>query len=132
MQDDPAPTELLHAVAGFLRTVVAAEAEPRTAFQARVAANALDLVGRQITLQGLEEDRELERLSELLNDEGSIEALNGRLAQALSDGVLTLSSPGVPEHLWLTTLAKLAVDQPNYASYRAVLAARDAGAHEEK
>lgn len=126
MQDEPAPKELLSAVAAFLRTVVAVEAEPRTAFQARVAANALDLVGRQITLQSAESERELERLTALLGEGVSIEELNDGLARALSNGTLTMQSPGVAEHLWLTTLAKLAVDQPNYASYRAELAARDA------
>ena len=131
MQDEPQPTELLAAVADFLRTVVALEAEARTAFQARVAANALDLVGRQITLQAAEEEREHERLVSLLDREGSLEELNALLARALADGALTLGSPAVSEHLWLTTLAKLAVDQPQYASYRAVLAAREAGPSEE-
>ena len=29
-----------------------------------------------------------------------------------------LATPGLADHLWQTTLAKLAVDQPNYASYK--------------
>ena len=29
-----------------------------------------------------------------------------------------LQTPGVAEHLWATTLAKVAIDQPTYASYR--------------
>lgn len=131
MQDEPAPIELLSAVAGFLRDVVATEAAPRTAFQARVAANALDLVGRQISLQRREEDEERVRLASLLGKEGPLEQLNEEFAQALAGGVMTLASPGVPEHLWLTTLAKLAVDQPNYASHRAVRAAGEAAADRE-
>ena len=39
-------------------------------------------------------------------------------------GELTLETPGLADHLWATTLAKLAVDQPNYAGYRAALAER--------
>ena len=46
MQDQPTPSEILAAVAAFLRAEVVAESGARTAFQARVAANALDLVRR--------------------------------------------------------------------------------------
>jgi hypothetical protein len=29
-----------------------------------------------------------------------------------------VSTPGLTEHVWQTTMDKLAIDQPNYASYR--------------
>jgi hypothetical protein len=51
-------------------------------------------------------------------------ALNRELARRIRDGELTLESPGLAEHLWATTLAKLAVDQPTYSGYRAALAER--------
>ena len=38
-----------------------------------------------------------------------------------------LATPGFTEHLWATTLAKLAVDQPNYSGYKAALAERGEG-----
>lgn len=130
MQDDPKPTELLAAVAGFLRDVVAAGTEPRTSFLARVSANALDLVGRQITLQAGEEEQERIRLMAILDKAGTLDELNEDLSRQLAEGGVTLGSEGLAEHLWLTTLAKLAVDQPAYASYRAVLATRDHSAKE--
>jgi len=37
MQDEPTPVEIMGAVAEFLRSVVAVESNPRTAFIARVA-----------------------------------------------------------------------------------------------
>ena len=37
---------------------------------------------------------------------------------------LDLATPGVSDHLWATTMAKLAVDQPTYAAYRAELESR--------
>lgn len=125
MLDEPAPTELLASVAVFLRGIVAEETEPRTAFQARVAANALDLIARQITLQSFAETLEHARLAELLHRDARLDELNDALANALANGSMTLESPGVAAHLWSTTLAKLAVDQPNYASYRAELTARE-------
>jgi len=35
-----------------------------------------------------------------------------------SNAEVDLQTPGLSEHLWQTTMAKLAVDQPNYASYK--------------
>lgn len=45
-------------------------------------------------------------------------ALNRRLCTEIAAGRLGLDSPELIEHLWLTTLAKLAVDQPRYETYR--------------
>ena len=122
MQDEPRPAEMLAAVAAFLREVVIPEAKPRTAFQARVAANALDLVGRQIELAPAEEAAETMRLNALLGRDAPLADLNAAFAEALASGVLDLASPGVAAHLTATTLAKLQVDQPNYSGYRAALA----------
>src|SRR5271154_1008503 len=115
MQDQPTPSEILAAVAGFLRDVVAAEAKPHTAFQARVAANALDLTRRHIDIAPAAEASEQARLSALLGHDGALADLNGELARRIAAGEFELSTPGLAEHLWATTLAKLAVDQPNYS-----------------
>jgi hypothetical protein len=124
MQDEPRPAEILAAVAAFLRDVVAAEAKPRTAFQARVSANALELARRQIDL-GLEADEaERVRLVDLLGTDGSLAALNAELARRLATGAVDLDTPGARAHLWAVTLAKLAVDQPRYSGYLAALAER--------
>ncbi len=53
--------------------------------------------------------------------------LNRVLAERIAKGELDLSSSGLAEHLWQTTMDKLAVDQPNYASYKRELA-REKGA----
>jgi hypothetical protein len=42
----------------------------------------------------------------------------------IAAGAVDLNTPGLAEHLWATTLAKLAVDQPTYASYRRELGTR--------
>ena len=36
----------------------------------------------------------------------------------IAKGELDLQTRGLAEHLWQTTMDKLAVDQPNYASYK--------------
>jgi len=122
MQDEPTPIELVTAVADFLRDDIAPALKGHSAFKLRVAINALDLVARQLTLAGPGEDAERARLSHLLGEEGDLLDLNRKLAEAIGRGTLDLATPGVAEHLWRTTMDKLAVDQPNYASYRRELA----------
>jgi hypothetical protein len=126
MQDQPTPSEVIGAVALFLKTVVAAETTGATSFQARVAANALEMMKRDLELSPKEDAEELTRLKGLLGEDGSLAELNQRLADQIAAGVLDLATPGLKDHLWATTMAKLAVDQPTYAAYRASLAERGA------
>ena len=56
--------------------------------------------------------------------EDALSDLNAELALRIREGGLDLETPGLAEHLWATTLAKVAVDQPNYSGYRAALAER--------
>ncbi len=124
MQDQPTPSEVIGAVAAFLKTVVAAQTTGATSFQARVAANALEMMRRQLDLAPAEDAAELARLKALLKIDGSLAELNVELARRISAGELDLMTPGLSDHLWATTMAKLAVDQPTYAAYRAELASR--------
>ena len=118
MQDEPTPTELIKAVADFLRNDIAPAISGHNAFKLRVSINALDLVTRQLALEQGSDAAELERLSRLLGVQGSLGELNRALADRIAKGEVDLQTPGLAEHLWQTTMAKLAVDQPNYASYK--------------
>jgi hypothetical protein len=118
MQDEPTPIELTRAVADFLRNDITPVISGHNAFKLRVAINILDLVTRQLTLAEGSDDAEAARLAGLLGTEGSLNELNSRLAGKIASGEVNLKTPGLSEHLWQTTLAKLAVDQPNYASYK--------------
>ena len=124
MQDRPTPSEVIGAVAAFLKTTVAAQTAGATSFQARVAANALEMMKRELDLAPNEDAAEHERLKALLGIDGSLFDLNVELSRRISAGEIETSSPALIEHLWATTMAKLAVDQPTYASYRAELAKR--------
>src|SRR5262249_48143764 len=118
MQDEPTPIELTKAVADFLRSEIAPALAGHQAFKLRVAVNILDLVARQLSLAQGSDGAEAARLAQLLGLEGSLFELNRALADRFADGKLDLATPGLPEHLWQTTLDKLAIDQPNYASYK--------------
>jgi len=124
MQDEPTPAELIKAVADFLRSDIAPVVSGHNAFKLRVSINALDLVTRQIALEQASAAAEVSRLSQLLGTLGSLTELNRTLADRIAKGELDLQTPGLAEHLWQTTMDKLAVDQPNYASYKRELDAK--------
>ena len=124
MQDEPAPAEVIAAVARFLKETVAVETSGHTAFTARVAANALEMMIRQMQLAPTAEAGEIERLKRILKTDGDLATLNAELARRIAANELDPADPALIEHLWATTLEKLAVDQPNYWGYRAALAAR--------
>jgi hypothetical protein len=122
MQDEPTPIELTKAVADFLRNDITPMILGHNAFKLRVAINILDLVTRQLTLEEGSDAKEVERLTSLLGTTGLVTELNRVLAERIAKGEVDLTTSGLAGHLWQTTMEKLAVDQPNYASYKRELA----------
>lgn len=118
MQDEPTPVELTKSVADFLRSDITPLISGHQAFKLRVAINILGLVTRQLTEEEGSDAKEAERLRALLGLDGSVMELNRVLAERIAKGEVDLATPGLAEHLWATTMEKLAVDQPNYASYK--------------
>jgi hypothetical protein len=118
MQDEPTPTELIKAVADFLRNEIVPVMKGHNAFTLRVGINALDLVTRQLALEEAGDAAETARLKQLLGINGALIDLNRALSDKIAKGEVDLETPGLAEHLWQTTMDKLAVDQPNYGSYK--------------
>ncbi|UFX43224.1 DUF6285 domain-containing protein [Bradyrhizobium sp. 41S5] len=118
MQDEPTPTELIKAVADFLRNEIAPAIKGHNSFKLRVGINALDLVTRQLALAEAGDATEAARLKALVGADGTLMELNRVLSEKIARGDVDLKTPGLSEHLWQTTMDKLAVDQPNYASYK--------------
>ena len=118
MQDEPTATELINAVADFLRNEITPVIKGHNAFKLRVAINGLDLVTRQLAQEQGSDAAETARLTELLGMQGALIDLNRALSEKIAKGDVDLQTPGLSEHLWQTTMDKLAVDQPNYASYK--------------
>jgi hypothetical protein len=118
MQDEPTPDELVKAVADFLRNDIAPVISGHNAFKLRVSINALDLVSRQLKLEESSDAAETARLSALLGMQGSLAELNRALSDRIARGEAGFDTPGLADHLWQTTMDKLAVDQPNYGSYK--------------
>ena len=121
MHDKPSAAQLVAAVRDFLEKVAQPELRGHSAFHARVAANALAIVERELALGSEQDAAERERLRALLGRDGELEAQNRELCRAIRAGEIALDAPGLLDHLRATTLAKLAVDQPGYSGYRRAL-----------
>jgi hypothetical protein len=124
MMDQPSIRELVTAVRDFLETRAMPELKGHTAFHARVAANALSIVARQLEFYGLASEEETKRLASLLGHEGALEDLNRELCARIRAGEFTLKTPGLAEHLETTTRDKVAIDQPNYSGLKQALTRR--------
>lgn len=110
--------ELVDAVRNFLETRAMLELKGHTAFHARVAANALAIVVRQLDTADHSAVEEHERLKALLGHDGTLEELNRELCHRMRSGEFTLTTPGLGEHLEWTTRDKIAIDQPGYSGLR--------------
>lgn len=87
-------------------------------FHARVAANALGIVARELELGPQASQEELQRLKALLGSEGTLEVLNAELSDEIREGRIGLETEGLVDHLRKTTLDKVAIDQPKYKAFQ--------------
>src|ERR1700744_3194299 len=93
MLDSPRAEDIVEAVARLLREKLMATLPQELSFQTRVAANALDLVSRELRNgKRLEEEAKL-RLQQLLNKEGSFGELEAELSARIRNGNI---DPEVP------------------------------------
>ena len=118
MMDQPSVLELVEAVRSFLETKAVPELKGHTAFHARVAANALAIVARELAKGPSAVDMETARLEALLGHHGTLEELNRELCRRIRSGTLDIASEPLEQHLELTTLDKVAIDQPSYSGLK--------------
>jgi hypothetical protein len=115
MMDQPSALELVTAVREFIEKHAMPELQGRTAFHARVAANALAIVARELESGPQATEEEIAGLEALLNRRGSPDELNRELCRRIRSGDLPVDNPALSKHLTRTTLAKVAIDQPTYS-----------------
>jgi Domain of unknown function (DUF6285) len=109
----PRAQELAAAVARWIDEL-RPDLDPRNAFLARVSSNVLGVIGRELTLGPAAQAAATERLTLLLDHQGSFEELNGDLCRRLRAGEMTAETPGLLAALKANVLDQLAIDQPNY------------------
>lgn len=86
MMDQPSALELVTAVREFIEKHAMPELQGRTAFHARVAANALAIVARELEHGPAANAEEHARLKALLGRDGSLDELNRELCRRGSAG----------------------------------------------
>jgi len=117
--DLPRIDELVAGVRDHLRADVMQATQGRLRFMARVAANALDIVLRELAAGDEHRTHERKRLCALLGADADLEALRWKLVESLRDGSTPLDAPGLAEHLRATVVNQIAIDQPGYSGYLA-------------
>lgn len=118
----PRTDELITSVRDFLRGDARKALEGRSSFMALVASNSLDIVLRELSLGPAHLAAEHARLRGLFDSEEALEVMRRRLAHGLQDGSIALDREGLADHLRLTVVNQLAIDQPRYSGLSAALA----------
>ena len=109
----PTAAELVAAVSMFLREDVMAATEGRVNFLARVAANALNGVERELLFGSEQERRHRERLAAFAQQD------QAGLAAAIRAGVLDAEDPALLAAVRAAVTDRLTVANPRYLSYPA-------------
>ena len=117
-QDRPTASELLAAIADFLReeaTPALDSAEPRLGFQMRVAVNSLAILERELRL-GPAADAARARAADrtLLGRDGTLDELNRELARQLRAGERDERDAALMAHLEATIADKIAIANPRW------------------
>jgi hypothetical protein len=113
MADQVDATALIDAVAAFLRSVEG-DLPGQKGFHAKVAANALAIVARELAQQPAAIEAAV--LSEFLGHRAALASLRAELCGRLRAGQLTPETPGLLEALTMATMARVAVDNPRYST----------------
>ena len=120
--NQPDPASLLAAVRAFLEESAVPNLHGAAAYQARVAAKALQIAGRELAQGPAAVQAERAGLAALLGRDGSLAVLNAELCARLRENRIALDDPALRAHLRRCVLARLAIDNPEFPLYRAALA----------
>jgi len=124
----PRADELLASVRDYLRGEVMNRTRGRTRFLARVAANSVEIVRREIELGPHARLRRERGLRRVLDREDDLETLERRLVDGLRDGSLRLEHPGLCDWLRQSVVDQVRIDQPRYSGLATALADAEAPA----
>ena len=113
MISHPKAEELTAAVARWIDQIRPG-LDPRNAFLARVAANALGTVARELAAGRGAELAAAERMAGVLGHDGTHAELTSELCERLRSGELNAGTPGLMTALRANVLDQVAIDQPNY------------------
>lgn len=122
MSSRPSASQLIGAVREWISKELASGLEGEQAYPARIAVSVLEIVAREIELSNRLQRNERSRLAALLGYDAELGQLNADLCARIASGATDYNDPRLLDHLRLTALEKLAIDNPRYWSYRSVAA----------
>ncbi len=111
----PLAQELLGSIGHWLQHEVTKRVDSREQFMARVSANSLSIVARELTLGPQLREIEQQLLEELLGEQGGLFELRRQLVENLRAD-MPLKTPGLSGYLRQSVAGQLAIDQPGYSA----------------
>ena len=116
--DRPTSSELIKAVMDFLDTKIKDELPPHLAFKLRITNNVLGMVQREID-QGEQLSEEIIKvMSDIIKSD---DLTTKELSNLIKNGDLDLSDEELKNLLILLSKNKIAVDNPNYSTYKKLI-----------
>ena len=109
----PRTEELAEAVAAWIDQI-RPSLDPRNAFLARVAANAMATIRRELTEGAEAEAAAAMAMGGVLGKAGTYDELNAELCARIRSGEMTVETPGLLRALRIMATDQLAIDQPSY------------------
>lgn len=109
----PTTQELIRSVASWIDEL-RPTLDPRNAFLARVASNALATIGRELAQGPAAEAQGAALMGALLQHEGTFEVLKSELTARIRSGEFTVETPGLLAALQVMAKDQIAIDQPSY------------------
>ena len=116
--DRPTSSELIKAVIDFLETKIKHELPAHLAFKIRITNNVLAMVQREIDQGEQLSEEVIEVMSNLINSD---EATTKKLSDLIKNGDLDLTDIKLKELLVLLSKNKIAIDNPNYSTYKKLI-----------
>ena len=109
----PTTEELVKSVALWIDQI-RPTLDPRNAFLARVAANALATVGRELSNRPGADAEAEQLMGTVLGRTGTYDDLNSELCARIRSGDLSVETPGLLAALTVIAKNQIAIDQPSY------------------
>lgn len=117
MHESPSSAELVKAVMAFLTDVAMPNLSGHAQFSARVSANALALVARELEQRAALDAKSVQLYGNLLGmpEAEDLSELERQLCDAIASGNMTKDTPELLAILRTVTQSQLSIDQPNYS-----------------
>ena len=113
-QSFPESALLLKAAVRYIEEELMPTLDGYHRFKARVTANALNIVRRELEVGEKQTSAERERLSAILGHDGEVAVLSRELADKIRQGAIALDDPQIGEHIRKSLYEALAINNPKW------------------